>query len=314
VPIIPVSLITLAGKRRRRSLLACVFLRSGFGGTPMTVMTDRPAGIPPVRVELVPSYFATDQVVTLPDNPPPIPAVVANLVASMREHKQLLPGWVCPAPHLSDSTRACIEGHHRLAACRVLNLPFWAFDLGRWVEEEERIRLHFQHNASRRVMSRQETAEKAARFLELTGATAAEAAKHLNVSAPTLSRVLGEKRILPELRERAELLGWTVRSVVAAAPPAVMKQAIDFALTEGADGRNPTRDQVVHFIRQKKQPDTAKRRPAQPLTLRVGGRIVTLTVGDKDTAFTVAEDLKTIAAKLGKHGDVPPEGWPFLFV
>jgi hypothetical protein len=149
--------------------------------------------------------------------------------------------------------------------------------------------------------------------MELTGSTAADAAKFLNISAPTLSRVFGEKRIPPELRDRAELLGMTVRSVVAAAPPTVIGNAIDFALTTGADGRKPTRDQVVLFIRQQRQPETAKSRPAQPLALRVGGRTVTLTVSDQDNAATVTKDLTAIIAKLGKHGDVAPEGWPYLF-
>src|SRR6185437_4324132 len=103
---------------------------------------------------------------------------------------------------------------------------FWAFDLGRFVSEEERIVLTFNHNNTRRVMSRGELAERAARFIEITDCTAAEAAKHLNISGATLSRAFGEKRIPDELRQKADGLGLSVRSLVASVPSALMEQAI----------------------------------------------------------------------------------------
>jgi ParB-like nuclease domain len=279
----------------------------------MTVVLNKTAGIPPGQAELVPSYFATELIVTPDDNPPFDPDIVASLVASFREHGQLVPAWVCPSPDHLDSVRLCIEGNHRLEACRNLNLPLWAFDLGRPVPEEERIRLLFTHNHSRRVMSREETAQKAARYIELVGCTASDAARYLNISGATLSRAFGEKRIPLELRDRADLLGLSIRSLVAAAPPGSMRKVLEFALTPGADGKKPTRDQVSLFIRQLKQSGKLASQKARSIPLRIGGRTVTLTVGEKDSALTVAEDLKAIVAKLGKHADVPPDGWPFLF-
>ena len=106
----------------------------------------------PERAELVPGYFDVDLIVSPDDNPAPKPAMLENLLASIGEHGQLVPGWVCPSPDLPEQKRLCIEGNHRLAVCRTLGLRFWAFDLGRFVEEAERIRLTFQHNHSRRVM------------------------------------------------------------------------------------------------------------------------------------------------------------------
>ncbi len=38
-----------------------------------------------------------------------------------------------------------------------------------------------------------------------------------------------------------------------------------------------------------------------------------LNARNRDCANSVAEDLKSIVAKLGKHADVKPDGWPFLF-
>jgi hypothetical protein len=149
--------------------------------------------------------------------------------------------------------------------------------------------------------------------MELTGCTAAEAAKVLNVSGPALSRAFGERRIPPELKPRADLLGLSIRSLVAAAPAELMAQAVQFAGTPGTDGRNPTRDQVSAFIRQLKKSGKPKSRKTKTVTLRMNGRMVAVGVNDRDSAASVAEDLRAIVARLGKHADVPPDGWPFLF-
>ncbi len=280
----------------------------------MSIATTLKSAAPsPERAELVPRYFDADRIVTPADNPVYTPAMLADLLASVREHGQLVPGWVCPSPDLPEDRRLCLEGNRRLAVAGTLGLPFWAFDLGRVVPEAERIKLLFQHNHSRRVMGRDEIAERAARYIELTGCTAADAAKLLNVSPPTLSRAFGERRIPPELRERAELLGLSIRSLVAAAPPALMGKAVAFAETPGADGKRPTRDEVSAFIRQLRKSGQPKGKKPRTVTLKLNGRAVTLALADKDTAYAVAEDLKAIVARLGKHADVPPDGWPFLF-
>lgn len=279
----------------------------------MVVVLTKDPDTPNGRPELLPAFFEADQIVTPEDNPVYTPAMVADLVESMREHSQLVPGWVCPSPELPESKRLCIEGNRRLAAARLLGIRFWAFDLGRDVPEVERIKLTFQHNHSRRSMSSEEIAQRAARYMELTSCTAAEAAKHLLVSGPTLSRAFGERRIPAELKPRAERLGLSIRALVAAAPPGLMAQVIEFAEKDGADNRKPTRDHVALYIRHLKKGGKGKSRRPKTVTLRQSGRVVTLTVGEQDSANTVAEDLKSIVAKLGKHADVKPDGWPFLF-
>ena len=265
------------------------------------------------RVELAPRYFDANLVVTPDDNPAYSPAMLADLLASMREHGQLVPGWVCPSPDVAEDQRLCLEGNRRLAVARQLGLPFWAFDLGRFVPEAERIKLTFQHNHSRRVMSREEIAERAARYIELTQCTAGEAARLLNVSAPTLSRAFGERRIPPELKERADRLSLSIRSLIAAAPPALMARAVEFAETQDAAGKGRTRDQVAAFVQRLKKSGQPRGRKARVITLRMNGRAVTLAVDERDSSSSVAEDLKAIIARLGKHSDVPPDGWPFLF-
>ena len=40
---------------------------------------------------------------------------------------------------------------------------------------------------------------------------------------------------------------------------------------------------------------------------------VTLAVSERDTVADVTKDLNALIARLAKHADVPPDGWPFLF-
>ncbi len=268
---------------------------------------------PPEQAELVPQYFDTDLIVTPHDNPAHPPSMLADLYASIRENGQRLPGYVCPSPDLPPNKRLCIEGNGRLAVARQLGRPFWAFDLGRPVSEEERIKLTFSLNLMRRAMRRDEIAERGARFMELIGCSQGDAARLLNVSQATLSRAFGERRIPPDLKPRADRLGLAIRSLVAAAPEALMAKVIDFAETPGQDGKQPTRDEVVLFIQRLKKGGKPNGRKAKPITLTMNGRAVTFAVGEKDTSFTVADDLKAIATRLGKLEAVPPDGWPFLF-
>ena len=86
--------------------------------------------------ELVPVFIEPELVVTPDDNPAYTPAMLADLADSVREHGQLVPGWMCPSPDLSEDRRLCLEGNRRLAVARMLGRRFWAFDLGRIVPEE----------------------------------------------------------------------------------------------------------------------------------------------------------------------------------
>lgn len=280
----------------------------------MVVEAGTTSVIPPARPELVPRYFDTKVLVSPEGNPVYTPTVLAalELVASIKQLGQLVPGWVCPSPDLPPEKRIVIEGNGRAAVASMLGIQFWAFDLGRFVPEQERIVLTFNHNGCRRNMSLEEIAERASRYIELTGCTAAEAAKQLNVSAVKMSRAFGDRRVPTELRPKADLLITSTRSLIAATPAPLMPKALDFASTAGPDGKLPTRDLVSAYIQQLKA-DGKKPGKKKSVTLRHCGRVVTISVNQRDSTATVADDLKAIAAKLGRHADVSPDGWKFLF-
>jgi ParB/RepB/Spo0J family partition protein len=269
----------------------------------------KPPAVPSERAEMVLKYYPETDVIRTPEgNPSYSPAMLADLLDSIRSHGQLVPGFVAP---LSDGTLSCIEGNRRLAVVRILHKPFWAFNLGRDVSEEERISLSFHHNLIRRRMSTEEIAERGSRYMELCRCTASEAAKRLNVSPAMLSRALGDQRIPKECRPRAERLAQSVRSLIAAVPAPLMIRAIEFA-EGGLDGTlKPTRDQVAIYIRELKKGARSNGSKAKTITLRMN-RVVKVEVGPQESAQSVAEDLKAIAVKLGKI-DIPSAGWSFLF-
>ena len=276
----------------------------------MSVLTDHP---PPKAAELVPRLY--DPALIVGDNAALDQAIVAALVASYQtdDQGQLNPGWLFPAPELPEPQRMVLEGHHRLEACRLTGRMFLAFDLGRFVPEEERIRLTFTHNKNRRIFSREEVAQRAARWMEITGGTQHDAATQLGISAPTLSRCFGLRRLPLAAKARTDRLPLSIQSLIAALPEHLMEKAIAFAETPLPDGKKPIRDQVYVYLRQLRKSGKPKGQRPKSITLRAGNRKLSLGVTDGDSAATLAEDLKTIVAKLAKHADVPIDGLPFLF-
>ena len=211
--------------------------------------------LPPVEAgrELIPEFFDPDDIVSPESNPPYTPARLSGLLDSIREQNQLVPGWVFPSPDLPPNKLYCLDGNGRLECARILGRKFWAFRLAQCVPEEELIKLIFGHNHTRRCMRYEEIAERAGRYMELTRCTQSEAARRLSVSDATLSRAFGDRRIPPEYRPRAERLGRSVRSLIAAIPVKLMRPALEFAETAGPNGAPPTRDQVAGFLSRLKE-------------------------------------------------------------
>jgi hypothetical protein len=271
-------------------------------------MTVSSQPLPPVEAEqeLIDEFFDTNDIVSPESNPPYTPARLSGLLESIREHNQLVPGWVFPSPDLPPTKLYCLDGNGRLACARILGRRFWAFRLNRCVPEEELIKLIFGHNHTRRCMRYEEIAERAGRYMELTRCTQSEAARRLMVSEPTLSRAFGDRRIPAEYRPRAERLGRSVRSLIAAAPVKLMPPAFEFAETPGPSGAPPTRDQVAGFLSRLKaeckRPKTAKPRK---IKLHVEGRRFEFELRPGDTPEILIEAIKNVAAQVARHRSLP---------
>jgi ParB/RepB/Spo0J family partition protein len=279
----------------------------------MSVASRDMASRPPLdQAVLSPVFLDPALIETQADNPVYTEAELSDLLASYPVHGQLEPAHVCPSQ--TEGKFICLDGARRLAVCRILGLQYWAFVHPEYVPDAGQIVRTFHHNYTRRRMSPEEVATRAARFLEIDGGSNANAAKHLNISTAALSRALGEDRIPEKFRARTALLGRSVRWLISAVPESQMEEAISFAETIGPNGKPPIRDQVSVFIRELKKSTPRKSSKPKAITLRQCGRAVTLTVTATDNAETVAADFRAIAAKLGKDAArVPPEGWPFLF-
>ena len=234
-----------------------------------------------------------------------------QLIEGVRANGQLVPGLVCPHQEVS-SKHLILDGVGRWYACDRLGIPFKAMLLPAAVPEAERIKLRLQHNVIRRNMTQDEIADDAARYMGLTQCTQEEAAQELTLSSATVSRALtAKRRIPPELKAMAEAVRPSIASMVAALPTVeAMRQAFEQATTPGKGGKLPTRDQMALYLEQFK-----KKREARVKTLKgtVDGRKVEFGLLPDESTDSVIEFLQSLATKLGKYRDLPPDSLGFLF-
>lgn len=245
------------------------------------------------------------------DNRPADRPGIHSLIEAIRINTQCVPGLICPHPELP-SKYQILDGVGRWFACDRLGIPFRAMLLPAPVPEAERIMLRLQHNVIRRNMSMDEIADDAARFISLKGCTQEEAAQKLALSSATISRALTAKRRIPaELKPMADALRPSIVSMIAALPDAeAMRKAFEHATTPGRGGKLPTREQVVVFIEPlKKKRDTRIR----ALRGTIDGRRLEFGLMPDETTDSVIEFLRSVAVKLGKYRDLPPDNLGFLF-
>jgi ParB family chromosome partitioning protein len=247
------------------------------------------------------------------DNRPGDRPGIHQLINSIRDHGQLVPGLVCPHSDWPDKY-LILDGVGRWFACDRLGLPFRAGRLAAAVPEVGRIRLRLQHNVIRRNMTPDEIADDAARYMALRQCTQEEAARELHLSSATLSRALTAKRRIPaELKPLAEAVRPSIASLIAALPDAeAMRQAFGHATTPGKNGRLPTRDQMALYVEQFKKPKDGNSKP-KVLRGTVEGRRVELGLIPGESTDAVIKFLQSLAGKLGKYRDLPPESLGSLF-
>jgi ParB/RepB/Spo0J family partition protein len=246
------------------------------------------------------------------DNRPAERPGIQSLIAGIRAHGQLVPGLICP--HDLPGNYQILDGVGRWFACDRLGIPFKAMLLPAPVTEAERIKLRLQHNVFRRSMTQDEIGDDADQFMKLTQCTQEEAARELMLSSATISRALAiKRRIPPELKTMAEAVRPSIASMIAALPnPEAMRKAFEHAGTPGRNGKLPTRDQMTPYLEQFKE---KKPREARVKTLKgtVEGRKVEIGLLPEESTESVIEFLRSLAAKIGKYRDLPPDNLGFLF-
>jgi ParB/RepB/Spo0J family partition protein len=241
------------------------------------------------------------------------PAERPNLAEGIRANGQLVPGLLCPHPDVADRY-LILDGVGRWFACGRLGIMFRAMLLPEAVPEAERIRLRLQHNVIRRNMTPDEIADDATRYIRITNCSQEAAAKQLTLSPATLSRAMSVHRRIPlELKAKAEAVRPSIAAMIAALPTIeAMRTGLDYATSPGKDGRLPTRDQVGFYVDQFK---VRKPRGTKAKTLKgmVEGRKVELGLLPDESTESVIRFLQSLAAKIGKYRDLPPDNLGFLF-
>lgn len=230
---------------------------------------------------------------------PALRADIELLFESLRDDNQKVPVLLARHPTVPGKY-VKIDGHGRIHCLHKLGRKVWAIVLDRLVDEAERLELEFSHNLLRRSMSASELAAKAARYMELTGATQQEAARRLKCGDATLSRAFGPRRVPAECREAAGTLSPTVLAVITPLRTAdAIKRAVEFASTPGEDGRRPTREQVTAFVTPLRKGKPAKK--PKRLKLRVQGRRFEVELRPDDTPELLVEACKVLVSTLSPH-------------
>jgi ParB/RepB/Spo0J family partition protein len=236
-----------------------------------------------------------------------------NLIDGIRANGQLVPGLVCPHPDFPDEY-LILDGVGRWYACDRLGLMFRAMLLPAPVPATEQILLRFQHNVIRRNMTMDEIADDVDRYMTLRQCTQEEAARELTLSSATISRAMTAKRRIPsELKPMADAVRPSIAAMIATLPTTeAMRQAFDHATTPGRNGKLPTRDQIALYI------EPLKKNPQQQTRVRtlkgaVEGRKVELSLLPEESTDSLIKFLQSLATKLGKYRDLPPDSLGFLF-
>lgn len=202
-----------------------------------------------------------------------------------------------------------IDGNTRVAAMLDLGLTeVWAIELPDGMTEADILRFSIATDGIRRTLPPEELADKASRFMELTGSTQERAAAELNISPATLSRALSLSTLPPKIAEMCKDLPFSVRAIIASERDSTVQEKLAEYASTPVNGKLPTRE----MVELKRKPLKPKKDRPKSVKGKFEGREFTFTLTKDDKAYLVAEWLKTIAKKIEK-AEIGPEGWSLLF-
>lgn len=200
-----------------------------------------------------------------------------DLLPSMEEHGQLVPGISCPHPTIPEAYE-CLDGNSRLFCCNILGIGFKTVLLDKPVPNGQVIRLRVTVNTMSKHMNKAELGADILDLMEEEGLSQGEAGAVFNWSESYTSKLVAPfKRGIPELLSalRARLICATAVAKIAALTPE--KQLI--AVQKGSGKKRAAIDRIVEELSEKKP------KAKKPVTLKRGGVIATVR-GDLVTALT----------------------------
>lgn len=241
------------------------------------------------------------------DNREITPESVADLVSSIGDQGQLVPGIAFPHPTVSPGW-VVADGNRRLLACRIRGIGFKAVLLEKAPTQAELIRLRLTTNAIRRDMDAGEIGADLFSYMQATGCAQDELVEVFKFTAGYVSKLLapflrGTPALLAALRERRIAL--TAAPMIASLPPEVQEVVIPLCL--GKKRRQV--EQIVAEHRQKK----AKPREPEPLTLEAAGFCFRFNPTAQPEAILAFLGQAMDAVRKAEKHSLPVDSIPSLF-
>lgn len=249
----------------------------------------------------------TDHVVTPPGNRSVTLESVADLLPSIEQHGQHVPGIVYTDAGVP-GRYVCVEGNRRLLCCRVLGRPFCAVLLEHPPSDIDLIRLRLTTNMLRKAMTPDEVAADIRRYMAASGATQDAAAEFFGFSAGYVSKLLAPaRRLLPELRHLADNPGVcrdVVRIVAAMPTPELQKQLAERVLEDVTRHGKAKRDRVERLATELRG-GPAPRKPGRVRAEKEGATLVVPGDWAWDRLAKFLGDLAEVAKREARRDGKP---------
>lgn len=264
------------------------------------------------QAEVVREYDPAD-CITPDDNRVVHDAELDDLLPSMRSQGQLVPGIVCPIPSQPGKVLV-VAGARRKRCCELAGISFKAVLIDRPLSRAEIIRIRVKENVLRRNPKPFELCQEVCDYKAERGLqTWLEVGEELGLLPTAMSRITSVRHVPAELRPQAELVCPSVCWVIASLKNVdAMRRAFAFATAGGPDGI-PSRDAVLRFITSLKSKKAAPAPKVRLLKGKVEGRPLQIGILPGESTDAVVEWLRSVAAKMAKYRDLPPDSLAFLF-
>ena len=264
---------------------------------------------PPVPVCTVPDPdpnrvhdLHTDDLITPAGNRYVGPEMLGELLPSMRQVGQQIPGIVFPHPEIAGKYIVA-AGNRRQLACRILGLKFKAVIFPRAPSDVDLIRIRLTENVIRQSMSADEIANDILIYMQSTGSTQHMAAEFFGLSPGYVSKLHAPlKKLLPELKLLADnpaVPRDVLRIVATMATPELQKKLAERVLADVAREGRANRDAIQMAADEMK---SGKKTTQRPLVIKQDGLVLTAKKPSAEAMRALIEKLSA-AIKRVKGGD-----------